>query len=75
MVRVSAAWAAQGWTPLHLAAANGRVEVVRLLVEAASLAVQNKEGEGPQLQSSRGSLALALRCWLDLVATPNSRCR
>ena len=72
---VSAAWAARGKTPLHLAVLNGHVEVVKLMVEVASLAVQDKEGRGPQLQSSCGSLALALRCWLHLVASPNSNCR
>ena len=67
---VSAVWAARGQTPLHLAAASarGHVEVVKLLVEVASLAVQDKDGRGPQLQSTCGSLALALRCWLHLVA-------
>ena len=65
---VSAAWAARGWTPLYVAAANGHVEVVKLLVEVASLAVQHEDGRGPQLQSTCGSLALALRCWLHLVA-------
>ena len=43
---VSAAWAARGRTPLHMAAANGRVEVVKLLVEVASLAVQDEDGGG-----------------------------
>ena len=44
------------------------MEVVKLLVEVASLAVQNKAGGGPQLQGTFGSLALALRRWLHLVA-------
>ena len=59
---VSAAWAARGRTPLHMAADFGHVEVVKLLVEVASLAVQNKDGGRPQLQNYCGSLALALRC-------------
>ena len=53
---------------MHYAAAKDHVEVVKLLVEVASLAVQNEDGRGPQLQSTCGSLALALRCWLHLVA-------
>ena len=53
---VSAAWAARGRTPLHLAAAWGRVEVVKLLMKVTSLAVQDKEGRGPQLRSSCGSV-------------------
>jgi len=67
---VSAVWAARGQTPLHVAAAsaNGHVEVVKLLVEVASLGVQDNSGRGPQLQGTCGSLALALRCWLHLVA-------
>ena len=44
------------------------MEVVKLLVEVASLGVQNEDGRGPQLQGTCGSLALALRCWLHLVA-------
>ena len=51
-----------------MAAAEGHVEVVNLLVEVASLGVQDKDGRGPQLQSTCGSLALALRRWLHLVA-------
>ena len=43
---VSAAWAARGVTPLHVAAYFGHVEVVKLLVEVASLAVQDKDGGG-----------------------------
>ena len=65
---VSAAWAARGQIPLHVAAWNGHVEVVKLLVEVASLGVQDKDGRGPQLQSTCGSLALALHRWLHLVA-------
>ena len=64
-----------GRTPLHSAAAKGHVEVVKLLVEVAPRAVQNKWGRGPQLQSSCRSLALVLRCWLHLLASPTSRCR
>ena len=75
IAHVSAAWAARGRTPLHLAAAEGHVEVVKLLVEVASLAVQDKDGRGPQLQSACGSLVLALHGWLHLLANPNSRCR
>ena len=65
---VSAAWAARGRTPLHMAAANGRVEVVKLLVEVAVAGGARRGWRGPQLQSTCGSLALALRCWLHLVA-------
>ena len=34
-----------------MAAERGRVEVVKLLVEVASLTVQDESGGGPQLQS------------------------
>ena len=41
---------APGDTPLHFAAANGQVEVVKLLLEAkASVTVKNNSGRGPQL--------------------------
>ena len=60
---VSAVWAARGQTPLHVATAEGHVEVVKLLVEVASLAVQDELGGGLSCRVP-GSLALALRCWL-----------
>ena len=41
---------ARGSTPLHYAANNGRVEVVKLLVEAkASVTVKDDKGRGPRL--------------------------
>ena len=41
---------ARGSTPLHFAANNGRVEVVKLLVEAkASVTVKGRNGRGPRL--------------------------
>ena len=71
---VSAAWAARGGTPLHWAARNGHVEVVKLLVEVASLAVQNEDGRGPQLQSTWIS-GLGASLLASLGGSPNSRCR
>jgi len=41
---------ARGNTPLHYAAGNGRVEVVKLLVEAkAWVTVKDRNGRGPRL--------------------------
>ena len=41
---------ARGGTPLHFAAANNRVEVVKLLLEAkASVTVKDNSGRGPRL--------------------------
>ena len=50
----------------QLARATWRL--VKLLLEVASLAIQIEYGRGPQLQSTCASLALAVRCWLHLVA-------
>ena len=46
---------ARGGTPLHFAAYNGRVEVVKLLVEAkASVTVKGNKGRGPRLGDVMG---------------------
>ncbi|KAI0269072.1 ankyrin repeat-containing domain protein, partial [Russula aff. rugulosa BPL654] len=37
-----------GFTPLHQASANGRIEIVRLLIEhGANVEAKNDEGETP----------------------------
>ena len=71
---VSAVWAARGQTPLHVATAEGHVEVVKLLVEVALVAVQDEDGRGPQLQSTWIS-GLGASSLASLGGSLHSRCR
>jgi ankyrin repeat protein len=51
---------AGGWTPLHQAAAHGREEIVKLLVDhGASLTTKSEDGRTPlQMAQAKGHTAL-----------------